>query len=525
MTVGSAPGAAPPIRRALLSVYDKTGVVEFARALSARGVEIVSTGGTARALSDAGVRVKEVSELTGFPEMLDGRVKTLHPLVHGGLLARRDDAGHMKQAGDHGIGMIDLIAVNLYPFEKTLAERPGDTDGIIEMIDIGGPAMVRSASKNAAFVTVVVDPADYETVLSEIAASGGVSGSTRTRLAAKAFGHTAAYDAVIADFLRRSGEDGNEAFPQSLSLPLRRALPLRYGENPHQAAALYVDPLDRQRGAAAAEVLHGKELSFNNILDLDAAWSLVCDIPEPACAVIKHNTPCGAASDPVMARALKSAIAADPQSAFGGIVAANRAMNAGAAREVESIFLEAVIAPDFDPEALAILQQKKNLRILRAGAPVPVRGGFDCKRVAGGMLVQARDDMAEDFRDLRVVTRRAPSDGEMRSLRFAWTVVRHVKSNAIVYVVGTVTAGIGAGQMSRVDAVRFGALKAVGSLSGSVMASDAFFPFRDGVDEAARAGVRAIIQPGGSRKDDEVIAAADEHGIAMVLTGRRHFRH
>ena len=518
------PAAPPPVRRALLSVYDKTGIVEFARALSARGAEIVSTGGTARALSDAGIRVKEVSELTGFPEMLDGRVKTLHPLVHGGLLARRDDPEHMKQAQSHGIGMIDLIAVNLYPFEKTLAERPDDTEGIIEMIDIGGPAMVRSASKNSAHVTVVVDPADYETVLSEVTEHGGVSGTTRMRLAAKAFAHTAAYDALIADFMRRQA-DPDKGFPQVLALPLRLTMGLRYGENPHQAAALYADPLDRQKGAAGAAMLHGKELSFNNILDLDAAWSLVCDMTDPACAVIKHNTPCGAAADADLARALTLAIAADPMSAFGGILAVNRALTVEAAREAGSIFLEAIIAPDFQPEALAILQEKKNLRILRAGAATPVRGGLDCKRVAGGMLVQERDDMANDFGDLKVVTRRAPTDAEMRSLRFAWTIVRHVKSNAIVYVVGTVTAGIGAGQMSRVDAVRFGALKAAASLAGSVMASDAFFPFRDGVDEAARAGVRAIIQPGGSRKDDEVIAAADEHGIAMVLTGRRHFRH
>ena len=515
--------APQPIRRALLSVYDKTGIVDFAKALSAQGAEIVSTGGTARALSDAGLRVREVSELTGFPEMLDGRVKTLHPLVHGGLLARRDVPEHMKQAGTHGIGMIDLIAVNLYPFEKTLSDRPDDTAGIIEMIDIGGPAMVRSAGKNAAHVTVVVDPVDYELVLSEVAGAGGVSEATRMRLAAKAFGHTAAYDALIADFLRRTA--GEEGFPGIFPLPLRRALPLRYGENPHQAAVLYVDPLDRQRGAAAAEMLHGKELSFNNILDLDAAWGLVCDMPEPSCAVIKHNTPCGAAADASLSRAVKSAIAADPLSAFGGIAAVNRAMTEEAAREAQSIFLEAIIAPDFHPEALAVLKQKKNLRILRAGEAAPVRGGLDCKRVAGGMLVQERDDMANDFRDLKVVTRRVPTDAEMRSLRFAWTIVRHVKSNAIVYAVGTVTAGIGAGQMSRVDAVRLGALKAVGTLAGSVLASDAFFPFRDGVDEAASAGVRAIIQPGGSRKDDEVIAAADEHGIAMVMTGRRHFRH
>ena len=517
--------APPPIRRALLSVYDKTGIVDFAWALSERGVEIISTGGTARTLVDAGLPVREVSDVTGFPEMLDGRVKTLHPLVHGGLLARRDDADHMKQAQAHGIGMIDLLVVNLYPFEKTLADRPDDAAGIIEMIDIGGPAMVRSASKNAAHVTVVVDPADYATVLSELTAAGGVSTATRTKLAAKAFSHTSAYDALIADFLNRLGSDAPETFPPLLTLPLRRRLDLRYGENPHQAAALYADPLDKQKGAAAAEMLHGKELSFNNILDLDAAWSLVCDLPDPACAVIKHNTPCGAAADPNLAMALKLAFAGDPMSAFGGIVALNREVTAAAAAEAGSIFLEAIIAPDFHPAALSILKQRKNLRILRAGAVTPVRGGFDCKRVAGGMLVQERDDMGEDFRDLKVVTRRPPTDAEMRSLRFAWTIVRHVKSNAIVYAVGTVTAGIGAGQMSRVDAVRFGALKAVGSLDGSVLASDAFFPFRDGVDEAARSGVRAIIQPGGSKKDDEVIAAADEHGIAMVLTGRRHFRH
>ncbi len=525
MTPRKDPGA----RRALLSVYDKTGVVELGRRLHAMGVECVSTGGTARALSDAGVPVREIASLTGFPEMLDGRVKTLHPVVHGGLLALRGNPEHMSQAAAHGIGMIDVVVCNLYPFEATRAERPDDRDACLEMIDIGGPAMIRSAAKNHRDVVVLVDPADYDGVLAEWRDGGAVSQATRARLAAKAFAHTADYDALVADYLRGLAPDAPDAdarcFPERLTLPLRRAAILRYGENPHQAGALYRDPIDAPAGPVGATQIQGKDLSFNNILDLDAAWSLVCDFRNPACAIIKHNTPSGAAVGPDPAAAWREALACDPASAFGGIVAFNVTVDGAAAREVSGLFLEAIIAPGFDEDAIARLAEKKNLRVMRAGAPRPVTGGLDFKRVAGGWIAQQRDAVDGDFRDLKVVTRRAPTDAEMASLRFAWTVVRHVKSNAIVFARGTATVGIGAGQMSRVDAVRFGAQKAAGSLEGSVVASDAFFPFRDGLDACAAAGARAVIQPGGSKKDDEVIAAADGHGLAMVFTGRRHFRH
>jgi len=512
------------IGRALLSVYDKTGIVALARRLHAMGVECVSTGGTARALSSQGVPVREISELTGFPEMLDGRVKTLHPMVHGGLLAVRDDPDHMNQAGTHGIGMIDLIAINLYPFEATRAERPDDTAGCIEMIDIGGPAMIRSASKNFRHVVVLVDPADYDPVLKECDETGGISESTRARLAAKAFALTSDYDALIADFMRQASPEA-DAFPARLPLPLRRSLPLRYGENPHQAAALYIDPLDRSTGPVGATQVQGRDLSFNNILDLDAAWSIVCDFSRPACAIVKHNTPAGVAVGADATAAWRDALACDPVSAFGGIVAFNVEVTARAAREASTVFLEAIIAPSYEEAALEVLASKKNLRVMQSRGVGAVEGGLDFKRVSGGLLVQQRDGISEDFRNFRSVTRRRPTDEETATLSFAWTVVRHVKSNAIVFARGTSTAGIGAGQMSRVDAVRFGAQKATGPLEGSALASDAFFPFRDGVDEAARAGVRSIVQPGGSKKDEEVIAAADEHDIAMVFTGRRHFRH
>ena len=511
------------MKRALLSVFDKNGIVALARELHGAGVEIVSTGGTARALVEAGLPVREVSDLTGFPEMLDGRVKTLHPKVHGGLLAVRGNPEHMRQAESHGIGMIDLVVINLYPFEQTAREKPDAVGEVIEMIDIGGPAMIRSASKNHADVVVLVDPRDYPGVLEELRATGGVSPATRLSLATRAFAHTAAYDALIFDYLSRRA--GGRELPDLLPLAFRKTLDLRYGENPHQTAALYADPLEQVPGPVAAEQISGKELSFNNLLDLDAAWSLVCDFEQPACAIIKHPNPAGAALGADAADAWRQALAADPVSAFGGIVAFNRPVTAAAAAAMASTFLEAVIAPDFEPQAIETLRAKKNLRIMRTGSVARPSGGRDYKRVAGGLLVQERDGIAPADFEMKVVTRRAPTPAEDASLRFAWVVARHVKSNAIVYARGTATAGVGAGQMSRVDAVRFGAAKAVGPLAGCVLASDAFFPFRDGVDEASRAGVTAIVQPGGSVKDAEVITAADEHDIAMVLTGRRHFRH
>ena len=517
---------AASIQRALISVHDKTGVVSLARGLHELGVEIVSTGGTARALAAEGVPVREVRDLTGFPEMLDGRVKTLHPKVHGGLLALRDNPDHGRQTREHGIELIDLVAVNLYPFEETLRAQPDDVAAIIEMIDIGGPAMIRSASKNFRHVTVLTSPLDYDTVLSELRETGDVAAATRRRLAARAFAHTAAYDALIADYLRRLSQD--EGWPDLLPLAFRKVTDLRYGENPHQSAALYADPTENAPSAATAAQLQGKDLSFNNLLDLDAAFRLVCDFTAPACAIIKHTNPAGAALGDDAADAYVRALAADPVSAFGGIVAFNRPVTEKAAREIASLFLEAVIAPDYLPEALEILKSKKNLRLMRTGGAPRTVPGRDYKRIVSGLLAQDRDvaPVAEAGHATHtVVTRRRPSLTEIDSLLFAWTVARHVKSNAIVYVKGTVTAGVGAGQMSRVDAVRLGASKATTSLAGSVLASDAFFPFRDGVDEAARAGVTAIIQPGGSVKDPEVIAAADEHGIAMVFTGRRHFRH
>jgi len=513
------------VKRALVSVFDKQDIVGLARGLRDAGAEIISTGGTARALTEAGLPVREVADLTGYPEMMDGRVKTLHPRVHGGLLAVRDNAAHLREARAHGIEMIDLVAINLYPFGRTLRDHPDDRERIIEMIDIGGPAMIRSASKNFRDVVVLVDPRDYGPVLEQIRA-GGVSPATRVELAARAFAHTAAYDAIISGYLsRQAGTGAGAQLPEVLSLAFERSLQLRYGENPHQTAALYADPLEQAPCAVTATQLQGKELSFNNILDLDAAWGLVCDFKAPACAVIKHTNPAGAALGSDAAEACRSALSADRLSAFGGIVGFNRTVSGEAAREVASLFLEAVIAPDYAPEALEILKPKSGLRLMKTGEVASPAGGWDYKRVVGGLLVQQRDGIDPSESSPRCVTRRAPEAQEIESLVFAWTIARHVKSNAIVFARGVATAAVGAGQMSRVDAVKIGIAKAAGSLRGCVLASDAFFPFRDGVDEAARAGVTAIIQPGGSVKDQEVIAAADEHQMAMVFTGRRHFKH
>jgi phosphoribosylaminoimidazolecarboxamide formyltransferase / IMP cyclohydrolase len=522
------------IARALISVSDKTGVVDLARRLSAAGLEILSTGGTARALGAAGVPVREVSDFTGAPEILGGRVKTLHPRVHGGILGR-PTAAHRAEMQKAGLVPIDLVVVNLYPFREAVA-RGAAFDEIIENIDIGGPAMIRSAAKNHERVAVIVDPADYPVVLAEIDAEGEISAATRFRLARKAFAHTAAYDGAIASHLGRlsSPDAPLTDFPETLVFSGTLARALRYGENPHQKAAFYA--LDGARGGtvagavgsslARAEVLQGKELSYNNLLDLDAAMRLCAEFSGPAAAIVKHNNPCGVSvSESGIADAYRLARQTDPVSAFGGIVAINRTVDAELARELSETFLECVIAPGYAPEALALLAAKKNLRLLAGEIALDATGAFELRSVAGGFLVQTRDRDTADAADAKVVSRRAPTPAELRDLDFAWRVCKHVKSNAIVFAAGGRTLGIGAGQMSRVDSVRIAVSKARTSLAGSVVASDAFFPFRDGVDEAAKAGAVAAIQPGGSVRDAEAIAAADEHGMTMLVTGERHFRH
>ncbi len=529
------------IRRALLSVTDKTGLVEFARALAGHGVELVSTGGTAKALREAGLEVRDISDLTGFPEMLDGRVKTLHPKVHGGILHIRENAEHVAAVREHGIQPIDMVVVNLYAFEKT-ATKPGVafTD-IVENIDIGGPSMVRSAAKNFEDVAIVTSVADYAPVAEELAVNGGSLGrETRWRLAKAAFAVTAAYDAGIATTLESiaapapHGEpavfDG-QAIPPAIRVidPLKTVL--RYGENPHQKAALYVD--GSSRGVAAAKQLQGKELSYNNIVDLDACWELVSefDAQDAGVAIIKHTNPCGAATGTTVLEAYKRALEADPVSAFGGIIGINREVDGEAAEEIAKLFVEAIIAPKFTPEALTRFAAKKNLRLLEIAAHAAdgSRPERMLKQVSGGFLMQDADRHRVAEADLKVVTERTPSAEEMRALRFAWTACKHVKSNAIVYARFSggfgQTVGIGAGQMSRVDAARFGAMKAVLPLAGTVAASDAFFPFPDGLETVAGAGATAVIQPGGSVRDGEVIEAANRLGVAMVFTGVRHFRH
>ncbi len=529
----------PRIERALISVYDKQGLAELGRALSRNRIEILSTGGTAAALAEAGVAVKGVSDHTGSPEILGGRVKTLHPAIHGAILARRADPAHMKELARQGIVPIDMVVVNLYPFEQTVERKAEDPEAILEMIDIGGPSMIRSAAKNHEDVVVLTDPGDYAGAIAEIEATGTVGDATRRRLAARAFAHTAYYDSRIADYLGRRARGAPGAsdpappdrFPDLLTLGLRRAREMRYGENSHQAAVLYADPSETPPGGSpppgpvTAAQIQGKELSFNNVLDMDAAWAAVAEFDEPACVIVKHNTPSGAAAAPELLAAYVQARDCDPTSAFGGIVALNRRVDVPTAREIASLFLEVVIAPGFEPGALDVLRARKNLRLMETGAPPRPAAGWDFRRVLGGLLVQERDRITETPASFTTVTRRAPTEAEMRSLLFAWRVCRHVKSNAIVYARETRTIGIGAGQMSRVDSARIGVMKASEDLAGSVMASDAFFPFRDGVDAAAGSGVAAVIQPGGSNRDGEVIAAADEHGMAMVFTGRRHFRH
>ncbi len=525
------------VTRALLSVSDKTGLVEFARALAARGIDLVSTGGTHRALADAGIAVTEVAELTRFPEMMDGRVKTLHPAVHGGLLAVRDNPEHQAALAAHGLAPIDLLVVNLYPFEATLAAGQ-PYDACVENIDVGGPAMIRAAAKNHADVAVVVDVGDYAGILAELEASAGALGAeTRRRLAQKAFARTASYDAAIANWL--SGEIGGDAAPAFRAFGGTLGQSLRYGENPHQTAAFYRAPGLARPGIATARQVQGKALSYNNLNDTDAAFECVGEFDPArtsAVAIIKHANPCGVAEGASLVEAYERALACDPVSAFGGIVALNRPLDAEAARRIVEIFTEVIIAPDASEEAKAIVAAKKNLRLLLAGGlPDPRRAGDTVRSVAGGLLVQGRDAAVVDDMDLRVVTRRAPSEAELADMRFAYRVAKHVKSNAIVYAKGGATVGIGAGQMSRVDSSITAARKAAEAAQrlglpeslakGSAVASDAFFPFADGLLAAADAGATAVIQPGGSMRDDEVIEAADDAGLAMVFTGVRHFRH
>jgi phosphoribosylaminoimidazolecarboxamide formyltransferase / IMP cyclohydrolase len=529
-----------PVRRALLSVSDKSGLVEFAKALAKLDVELISTGGTAKALGDAGLKVTDVASVTGFPEMMDGRLKTLHPRVHGGLLALRDEPSHAKAMKEHGIEGIDLLVCNLYPFEETVARKAG-FDETIEKIDIGGPAMIRAASKNHAYVAVVVDVEDYATVLGELQAKGGTTLDTRKALAAKAYARTAAYDAAIANWFEGELAHGKKAEertpPRRFALGGKLRQSLRYGENPHQHAAFYVTG-EKRHGVATAEQVGGKELSYNNINDTDAAYECVAEFEaqKPAVAIIKHANPCGVATASTLVEAYTLALRCDPVSAYGGIVALNRTLDGATATELAKIFTEVIIAPDADADARRILSAKKNLRLLLAGGlPDPATAGATLRTVAGGFLLQSRDNGRIAAKDLRVVTKRKPSEREIADLLFAFRVAKHVKSNTIVYAKDGATVGIGAGQMSRIDSARIAAWKAqeaakaaglAESLAkGSVVASDAFFPFADGLIAAAEAGATAVIQPGGSIRDDEVIAAADERGLAMVLTGMRHFRH
>ena len=507
-----------PIRRALISVSDKTGIVDFARELTSFNVEIISTGGTAKSLRDAGISVRDISDITGFPEMMDGRVKTLHPRVHGGLLAIRDNDEHVAALEQHGIQPIDLVVVNLYPFAETIKREGVTREEAIEQIDIGGPAMIRSAAKNARDVAVIISPEQYAQVIEELNQNNGaLSLNTRDTLAQKAFEHTGHYDIVVSSYLAGS----SRPLPDRLS-GLKKIADLRYGENPHQKAALY--QTSTTGGIANAAVLAGKEMSFNNYVDAEAAWQLVCDFEHTACAIIKHTNPAGAGLGQTAAEAYKKALATDPVSAFGGIVAFNCPVDAAAAEELTKIFTEVVIAPGYDAAALEILRAKKNLRVIQM-SDMEQPPGTELKQIGGGMLVQTRDDHKLNPAELNVVTTRKPTDDEIRALLFAWIVCKHTKSNAIVYARADQTVGVGAGQMSRVDSVKIGAMRAQLPVAGSVLASDAFFPFRDGIDEAAKHGITAVIQPGGSVRDEEVIAAANEHGLAMVFTGVRHFKH
>jgi phosphoribosylaminoimidazolecarboxamide formyltransferase/IMP cyclohydrolase len=520
------------IARALISVSDKTGIAELAVQLAKRGVEIISTGGTAKLLAQEGIAITPIEQFTGFPEMLDGRVKTLHPKVHAGLLALRDNPAHQAIMREHKLGYIDLVVVNLYPFEATITQPHVTFEEAIENIDIGGPTMLRSAAKNFRDVTVIVDPADYKPLLDEMDAhKNAVSYEFNKRLAQKVFAATAYYDSLIADYLADGIPDA-PLFPATRSFGFRKVQDLRYGENPHQQAAFYKTARPAEPCITIAKQLHGKELSYNNYLDGDAALELVKEFSAPAVVIIKHTNPCGAAMAATLRDAYQRALATDPVSAFGGIIAVNRALDAETARAMAELFVEAIVAPDFAPEALALLKAKKNLRLLKvdgldqwATAAEAARGGLALRSVVGGVLVQQRDTQMVAESAVRCVSATTPSAAQHAALLFAWKICKHVKSNAIVLARDTELVGVGAGQMSRVDSVRIAVQKARKELAGCVLASDAFFPFRDGVDEAARAGVAAVIQPGGSVKDDEVIAAANEHKMPMLFTGMRHFRH
>jgi phosphoribosylaminoimidazolecarboxamide formyltransferase/IMP cyclohydrolase len=525
-----ADSTATPVRRALLSVSNKTGIVDFARGLSDQGVELLSTGGTFRLLQDNGIAVTEVSEHTGFPEIMDGRVKTLHPKIHGGILGRRGQDDTVMAEND--IAPIDMVVVNLYPFAATVANADCTLEDAIENIDIGGPTMVRACAKNHAYTTIVVNTDDYARVLGELTAHGGlVSQATRFDLAVKAFEHTAGYDGAIADYLGRQVSDADSQFPRTFNLQLQKKQDMRYGENPHQNAAFYIDPNAQEASAATARILQGKPLSFNNVADTDAAFECVKAFDDTACVIVKHANPCGVAVGQSALEAYDKAFATDPTSAFGGIIAFNTPLDSDTAQAIMARqFVEVIIAPGVSDEAAAIVAAKKNVRLLDVSAhwPNEAQPALDYKRVNGGLLVQERDQGMVTREDLTVVSERAPSEQELRDLAFAWRVAKFVKSNAIVYVKEGQTIGVGAGQMSRVYSAKIAGIKAADeglSVPGSVMASDAFFPFRDGIDAAAVAGITAVIQPGGSMRDQEVIDAANEAGIAMVFTGMRHFRH
>jgi phosphoribosylaminoimidazolecarboxamide formyltransferase/IMP cyclohydrolase len=518
------------IKRVLISVTDKAGIVEFAQGLRTFGAEILSTGGTAAQLRKSGVPVIDVSDYTGFPEMMDGRLKTLHPKIHGGLLALRDNQGHMNALREHGINLIDMVVINLYHFEDTVAKEGCTLEHAIENIDIGGPTMLRAASKNYRFVSVVTDPEDYPKILAEMKETGGKIGeATNFELAKKTFQLTARYDGAISNYLGllSAGSPEKREFPDTFSCQFAKAQDLRYGENPHQKAAFYREKDPQLSALSNARQLQGKELSYNNIMDSDAAWQVVSDIPLPGVVIIKHANPCGAAtSDGDMAEAFRKALAGDPVSAFGGIVALNRPVDKKAAEELVKTFFEVIIAPSFAADAAELLETRKNVRVLEIPNACSKRSsGYEFRRVMGGLLVQDRDMDDFDIRKAKVVTKRIPTEAEYQALDFAWRVVKHVKSNAIVYTTKDQLVGMGAGQTSRVDSVKIAKMKAVLPTEGCVLGSDAFFPFRDGLDMAAQAGITAIIEPGGSVKDDEVIQAADEHGIAMIFTGIRHFKH
>lgn len=517
------------IHRAIISVSDKEGISNFAKGLREFDIEILSTGGTAKRLRDGGIEVTEISEFTGSPEILGGRVKTLHPKIHGGILGLRDDEAHVKQMKENGIEPIELIVVNLYPFEDVIKKEDVDLGEAIENIDIGGPTLLRAAAKNYKFVTILTHTEDYKDLLKELKKNkGAVSPETNFRLAVKAFSYVARYDAAISNYLGALEKDGGKnKFPATITMHLEKKMKLRYGENPHQEGAFYVLPEINEPCISNSDQLQGKELSLNNIYDTDAALEAVKDFSETACVIVKHNNPCGVATDESVMGAFLKAKACDPVSAFGGIVAFNKEVDEVTASELANMFLEVVIAPGYSEKALEVLSSKGNLRVMKTAPLInSAKLGLDFKKVAGGALIQDRDTgINDDFRDMKVETKRQPTDEELEALKFAWKVCKHVKSNAIVFARDGQTVGIGAGQMSRVDSVKIATFKAVLPTKGTVMASDAFFPFRDGIDEAAKAGITAVVQPGGSIRDKEIIAAADEHGMAMVFTGVRHFKH